>query len=152
MKTRIEMDLVTGSAEETRQFGFQIGAALPEGAIVSLVGPLGAGKTTLVKGIASGLGFAGDVREVSSPTFVLVREYPCRVTLFHIDLYRVDRLEPEDAGALSECLNSPGVKALEWGEKARALYPKNFLIIEMNYSPDGRRRIHLTPQGGFSFV
>ena len=87
----------TASPEATQQFGRRFAERLAVGDCVALVGELGAGKTVLVRGIAAGLGVA-DRRMVSSPTFVLVQEYPGRVPVFHVDLYRLaDPAEPGHA-------------------------------------------------------
>ena len=106
--------LATGSAEETRAAGLRLGEAAAAGDIVLLDGPLGAGKTVLVQGLAEGLGVAG---EVVSPTFVLVRQYRGRLELVHADLYRLDdRKEVEALGLLE--LSADGVLALEWADRA----------------------------------
>jgi tRNA threonylcarbamoyladenosine biosynthesis protein TsaE len=102
------------SASDTRAAGRRLGEAATAGDILLLDGPLGAGKTVLVQGLAEGLGSAA---EVASPTFVLVRQYPGRVALVHADLYRLDnRAEVEALGLLE--LSEDGVLAVEWADRA----------------------------------
>ena len=113
----------TNSAEETEALGRRLAARLDVGDLVALEGELGAGKTVLVRGIASGLGLA-DERMVSSPTYVLVQEYPGTVTVFHVDLYRVRGGAEEVADlALPEML-AEGVVLVEWAERAGGALPR----------------------------
>jgi tRNA threonylcarbamoyladenosine biosynthesis protein TsaE len=109
------VSLVTArSAAETRAVGRRLGEAAVAGDVLLLEGPLGAGKTVLVQGLASGLGCAG---EVASPTFVLVRQHPGRLELVHADLYRLEqRAEVEALGLLE--LSADGVLAIEWADRA----------------------------------
>jgi tRNA threonylcarbamoyladenosine biosynthesis protein TsaE len=131
--------LPSASPEETRAIGERIGAALAPGSIVLLRGPLGAGKTVLVKGIARGLGVTD---EIISPTYTLVADYPGRIPLAHVDLYRVD-LEAEIAGlGLDDLLDGPGVTVVEWGEKLEAtLQGRPAVRVTMSFAPDGGRLI-----------
>lgn len=103
------MELFLRSEEETIKLGERIGRTLQGKEVICLVGELGAGKTTLVKGIAKGMGILEDY-QVRSPTFTLVNEYPTRKgSLIHIDLYRVRDID------LNEFLGK-GVLVIEWGE------------------------------------
>jgi len=113
----------TNSADETVALGKRLAERLGVGDLVAMEGELGAGKTVLVRGIATGLGLADD-RIVSSPTYVLVQEYPGRVTVFHVDLYRLwgDPGEVEDL-ALAEML-AEGVVLVEWADRAGGALPK----------------------------
>jgi tRNA threonylcarbamoyladenosine biosynthesis protein TsaE len=114
----------TTSLEETYAFGRRFAQRLKVGDCVALIGDLGAGKTALARGIAMGLGLA-DQRMVSSPTFVLVQEYPTQPKLFHIDLYRLRQpaIELADLG-LDEML-AEGVILIEWADRAEDALPKN---------------------------
>jgi tRNA threonylcarbamoyladenosine biosynthesis protein TsaE len=106
--------ITTRSELETIAFGERLGRTLRPGSTVLLVGDLGAGKTALVRGIAAGLGL--DAGEVSSPTFVLVNEYRGRVTLHHVDLYRIEGAAVDDLG-LEEIPASGGVLVIEWADR-----------------------------------
>jgi tRNA threonylcarbamoyladenosine biosynthesis protein TsaE len=108
-------ELVTRSAEETEAAGEAFAAGLGPGDLLLLAGDLGAGKTTFVRGLARGLGATATVQ---SPTFTLVRVYPGRVQLAHVDLYRLERGGELDDLGLSELLEE-GVVAIEWGDRLR---------------------------------
>ncbi|MEG4011895.1 MULTISPECIES: tRNA (adenosine(37)-N6)-threonylcarbamoyltransferase complex ATPase subunit type 1 TsaE [unclassified Microcoleus] len=124
--------------EATRKFGVALGRSLPAGTVILLQGDLGAGKTTLVQGIAEGLGIS---ESVESPTFTLINEYFAgRVPLYHLDLYR---LEPEEAEALHlesywDGLEMDlGIVAIEWAERL-PYKPDNYLQIYLSYCDSGR--------------
>lgn len=107
----------THSAEETTELGRQLAAELKPGSIVLLCGELGAGKTTLVKGIAEGLK-AAEAEAVTSPTFTLIHEYRgSEITLYHIDLYRIDTQRELDTLALDDLMEPNTILLIEWGEK-----------------------------------
>lgn len=107
----------TNSADETTQLGRQLASRLRPGTIVLLRGDLGAGKTTLVKGIAEGF-HAAAAEEVTSPTFTLIHEYRGpEVTLYHIDLYRIDTQRELDTLAIDDLMDSKNILLIEWGEK-----------------------------------
>ena len=103
---------VTVSAEETERLGETFAAGLVAGDVLALSGPLGAGKTCFVAGLARGLGATSRVR---SPSFTLLNEYRGRLTLHHLDLYRLEGVEADGLG-LDESVDE-GVLAVEWGEK-----------------------------------
>jgi tRNA threonylcarbamoyladenosine biosynthesis protein TsaE len=106
-------ELVTASPAETERAGMLLGERLKPGDIVLLTGELGAGKTTFVRGVAQG---AGSTADVASPTFQLVRVYPGRVQLAHVDLYRVESsAELRDLGL--EELAEQGAVVVEWGDR-----------------------------------
>lgn len=109
------MDAVQTSSEaETSEEGARLAARLGAGDVVLLYGDLGAGKTAFVRGLARGLGAPAE--DVSSPTFTLVQEYHGRVTLFHVDLYRVEPREVDDLG-LDELVLGDGIVAIEWADR-----------------------------------
>ena len=123
----------TRSEEETIQLGRQIAARLPPRAVVLLIGNLGAGKTTLAKGIVSGLG-AAEPDDVTSPTFTLIHEYgrssqPARV--YHIDLYRLDRPEEVARLGLDELFDRDAVVLIEWGERFPQIMPAERVEIRI---------------------
>jgi tRNA threonylcarbamoyladenosine biosynthesis protein TsaE len=108
------------SAEETVQLGKKIGSCLLPNDVIALTGQLGAGKTTIIQGIAEGLG----VKDyVTSPTFIIINEYQGRLPFYHVDLYRLDEVkEIEDLG-IEEYFNRGGVCVIEWAEKLKGLLP-----------------------------
>ena len=107
--------MTSHSEEETQQVGHDLASRLTAGDVVLLTGPLGAGKTAFVRGLAIGLGI--DPGEVSSPTFTLVHEYRGgRLTLYHVDLYRLERAATDDLG-LEEMGVADGVLAIEWPDR-----------------------------------
>jgi tRNA threonylcarbamoyladenosine biosynthesis protein TsaE len=108
---------ITHSEDETAAVARALAAELRAGDVLLLSGNLGAGKTAFVRGLAGGLGVAPE--EVSSPTFTLVHEYRGgRLTLYHVDLYRLDRAATEDLG-LEEMGVADGVLAIEWPDRLR---------------------------------
>jgi len=107
----------THSAEETTDLGRQLAADVKPGSLVLLRGDLGAGKTTLVKGIAEAF-HAAKAEEVTSPTFTLIHEYRGpETTLYHIDLYRIDTQRELDTLALDDLMTPQSILLIEWGEK-----------------------------------
>src|SRR5438874_7263678 len=116
--------------EATTKLGRRLGAALFPGAVVALVGPLGAGKTHLVRAIAEGLGLR-DGRAVSSPTFGLIHEYAARLPVYHFDVYRLrTTAEFLDLGA-HEYFDAGGVCLIEWADKIETCLPAENLRIEI---------------------
>ena len=126
----------THSAEETIDLGRQIASRLPRRAVVLLIGNLGAGKTTLAKGIISGLG-AATPEEVSSPTFTLIHEYG---RVYHIDLYRLDRPEELATLGLDEIFDRDAIVLIEWGERFPQLMPPDRIEIHLR-AGDGDTRV-----------
>jgi tRNA threonylcarbamoyladenosine biosynthesis protein TsaE len=137
--------LVTRSPEETREIGRAIGKLAVPGDIYLLVGQLGAGKTCLTQGIAWGLG----IEEYTlSPSFVIMRELRGRLTLYHMDFYRLDSLaEIADLG-LDDYLYGQGVCVIEWAEKGREVLPDEHLLIRLAYVSDTERSLEFVPSGG----
>jgi tRNA threonylcarbamoyladenosine biosynthesis protein TsaE len=120
---------ITHSEDETIELGRRIAQKLPHRAVVLLIGNLGAGKTTLAKGIISGLG-AAPPEEVSSPTFTLIHEYG-EGRVYHIDLYRLDRPEQIATLGLEEIFDRDAVVLIEWGERFPALMPPQRMEIRL---------------------
>jgi tRNA threonylcarbamoyladenosine biosynthesis protein TsaE len=127
----------TSSEDETIELGQRLARELPRRAVVLLIGNLGAGKTTLAKGIVSGLG-AASPEEVSSPTFTLIHEYG-GASVFHIDLYRLDTAAQVATLGLDEIFERDAVVLIEWGERFPELLPKE--RIEIRLRADGDRRV-----------
>ena len=135
----------THSEEETIEVGGRIAATLPRRAVVLLIGNLGAGKTTLAKGIVSGLG-AGQPDEVSSPTFTLIHEYrthESRAPVYHIDLYRLDSPDQVATLGLDEILDREAVVLIEWGERFQQLMPRERIEIRLRSLEDDQRQIEV---------
>ena len=130
--------VVCASEEETRASGRDLAGRIAANATLSLEGMLGAGKTCFVKGLAEGLGI--DPGGVSSPTFTLVHEYPGgRLPLVHFDFYRLNS-EGELAGlGYEEYFLSPGVRAIEWGDKFPGALPAGAWRIRFSIEPGFRR-------------
>src|SRR3989338_5939632 len=126
------MQVITRSPEETLALGRRLGELLQPGDVVALCGPLGAGKTTFIKGIALGLGVA-DAREVKSPTFVLIKEYAGRVPIAHVDLYRLERATDAGRIGLESYLNDRTVCLVEWAEKFPWLLPAKHLRVTFEH-------------------
>lgn len=128
------------SPEQTLAVGRQIAQRLDRGDCVELVGPLGAGKTCLTRGLATGLGLA-DPRLVSSPTFVLVHEYVGRLPIYHLDLYRLDAPDAEliDLG-LDEMLDD-GVVLIEWADRAGEALPRPRWRVELAITGESDREV-----------
>lgn len=110
------MEFVTHSAEETMELGARLAAQLPRSCLLVLEGDLGSGKTTLVKGIVSGLGVARQ-EEVTSPSFTLVHEYGRDRKIYHADLYRVEGAKEQATLGLEDLLEQEAMVIVEWGEK-----------------------------------
>jgi len=132
----------THGEEETIELGRRIAATLPKRAVVLLIGNLGAGKTTLAKGIISGLDAAG-VEDVTSPTFTLIHEYGAG-RVYHIDLYRLDRAEEAATLGLDEIFDREAVVLIEWGERFPQLLPDNRIEIRLEAPDAESRRIAIT--------
>jgi len=129
----------TSSPAATNELGKRLAGRLRVGDCVSLTGDLGAGKTALVRGIAAGLGLA-DPRMVSSPSYVLVQEYPAAVPVYHLDLYRMTSPEAELGELALEEMLADGVVLIEWAERAREALPRPRWEIGIAItSPRGRR-------------
>ena len=132
----------TRSAAGTVALGRRIAKRLRPGDCVALAGPLGAGKTVLVRGIAVGLGLA-DERWVSSPSFVLVREYPANVPVYHLDLYRLSAPAAELADLGIEEMLQDGVVVIEWADRAQAALPRPRWEIAIEITGRTTRRFTL---------
>ena len=130
----------TSSEEETIALGERIARDLPRRRVVLLIGNLGAGKTTLAKGIVSGLG-AAPPEEVSSPTFTLIHEYGAEGRVYHVDLYRLD--EPREVASLGleDLFDREAIVLLEWGERFPQLLPAERTEIHISLTRAEERQI-----------
>lgn len=120
--------ITTNSEEETRLFACEFSKEIQAGDVLLLNGDLGAGKTTFIQGLAKGLGVPDSVM-THSPTFTLINEYPGKIKLVHIDLYRIDHPQQLYELGLEEYLDKQRILAVEWAEKATSFWPKNSIQV-----------------------
>lgn len=136
-------ETVTHSADETIAFGRTLRELLTPPKLVLLRGDLGAGKTTLVKGIAAAFDAASE-EDVTSPTFTLIHEYRGpEVTLYHIDLYRIDTPRELDTLALDDLREAKNILLIEWGEKFPNLMRERDLEISLDREGKNKRLIRI---------
>lgn len=128
----------TNSEQETKELGVRLGHAIPAGTVVSLQGPLGAGKTVLAKGIAEAL----QINEaIVSPTFTLVQEYVGTLPLHHLDLFRLQGIDDFSGIGGEELLYSDGITLIEWSEKIEEILPPDTVRVTISIGNDGSRDI-----------
>lgn len=131
---------------ETEAVGRRIGAMLFPGAVVALIGPLGAGKTYLARAIAIGLGIANaDV--VSSPTFVLIQEYDAKFPIYHFDAYRLENPDEFVALGVHEYFQGNGVSLVEWADKVRSVLPMDYLEVRIKITGEESRQVEMIAHG-----
>jgi tRNA threonylcarbamoyladenosine biosynthesis protein TsaE len=130
----------SSSEDETRAIGRHLASILPAHGVVSLIGDLGAGKTTLTKGIVEGRG-ASRAEDVSSPTYTLIHEYGDPTSIFHIDLYRLDHEREAARLGLEELFQMSVLVLIEWGEKFPRLLPPERMEIRIAQNAEDRRTI-----------
>jgi tRNA threonylcarbamoyladenosine biosynthesis protein TsaE len=133
----------TASEEETIALGEEIARELAPSDVVLLSGELGAGKTTIAKGIVKGLKAAAP-EDVSSPTFTLIHEYGERPKVYHIDLYRIERPSEVLALGLEDLMDSGAILLVEWGERFPALWPPDRVEIRLASLDDTLREVTVT--------
>ncbi len=142
------LDFVSHSTAQTRRFGVRLGQLLQPGDIVCLEGELGAGKTCLVQGIGEGMGI---VEPITSPTFTLIAEYapaPPAPTLYHIDVYRLDKAVPEAmALGLDDYLLGDGACVIEWADRIRSVLPQERLWITLRHLDTSKRGLVVKATG-----
>jgi tRNA threonylcarbamoyladenosine biosynthesis protein TsaE len=132
------------SVEETLDLGRILGELLPAGTTVALMGPLGAGKTVFVKGIARGLGVKPIV---TSPTFILINEYQGRLPFYHIDAYRLKTADELLALGADEIFYGQGIAAVEWADHIKEALPQEHLSAKFIIIAKHKRNILMTPRG-----
>ncbi len=137
-------EFTTHSAEETTALGRTLAAKISAPKLILLRGNLGAGKTTLIKGIVAGFGAATE-DEVTSPTFTLVHEYRGpTATLYHIDLYRVDTLRELETLGLDDLMTANSILLIEWGEKFERFLDERDIEIAFERVGENDRRIRVS--------
>ncbi len=145
MTTR-QFQITTRTADETQKLGKTIGKWIEHPLVIGLTGDLGSGKTAFVQGLAEGLEVPAQYY-ITSPTFTLINEYPGRLPLFHIDLYRLDdNSDLQDIG-LDELLYDQAVIAIEWAEKMSGNLPAGHLTMTFEITDDDYREIRLIAYG-----
>ena len=134
-------EILSNSVEQTIRIGREIGSRLKGGEVFALSGPLGSGKTYLVKGIAEGAGAEKKVL-VNSPTFVLVNEYSGRLDIYHIDAYRINAVEEFEQIGFDDFCNSDSVVLIEWADKVESvLRGLNYVRIILSHHGKTSRKI-----------
>jgi tRNA threonylcarbamoyladenosine biosynthesis protein TsaE len=144
----IQSNVITHSPEETIELGRKLGSQLKGGEVVAICGPLGSGKTHLIKGIAAGIG-AKDSRSVNSPTFVIVNQYIGRLDIYHIDAYRLSSIAEFEMLGFDDFCYPQSVVLIEWADKIEAaLRSMDYIQIELEHSGKTARKIHIknTPE------
>lgn len=139
------LEKLSHTEEETRALGAELGRRLFAGAVVALHGPLGAGKTTFVKGVARGL--EAEEEDVTSPTFVLLQIYEGRLPIYHFDAYRLEEAKELSAIGAEEYLWGDGVSLLEWAERATPILPPDRLEVTIEIPEPDTRRFRFEPTG-----
>jgi len=134
------------SPEKTRRLGARLGELLAPGDVIALKGELGSGKTEFVHGLARGLGVPSQV-PVASPSFTLAHEYPGRLALAHLDLYRLENLSLEMLADLEEYLYGRAVAVVEWAERAALLLPRDHLEVRLAITGNRERQLTFISHG-----
>lgn len=130
----------------TAAFGRRLGRSLQGGDVVGLVGPLGAGKTFLVRAVAEGLGVR-DSRAVTSPTFVLWQEYDASVPIYHFDVYRLPTQADFLGLGVEEILGREGVALIEWADRVEDCLPPDTIWVRISHTGESSRRLEMSGQG-----
>jgi tRNA threonylcarbamoyladenosine biosynthesis protein TsaE len=142
------LNIISSSPGETIEFGRKIGSQLKGGEVIAVCGPLGSGKTHLIKGIAAGAG-AKDHKHINSPTFVLVNEYAGRLDIYHIDAYRLNSVSEFEMLGFDDFCYPQSVVLIEWADKIEsALKALDYVRIELGHAGRTKRNIHVenTPE------
>jgi len=143
----LERDWVTSSAGQTTALGRELGGQLRAPVLVFLTGDLGAGKTTLAKGIVSGLGAARE-EDVTSPTFTLVHVFHNHQTVYHVDLYRISNFHDLETLGLEDVFDRPAIVLVEWAEKFTLRSDWPVVRIHLEHEGEDQRRILVEDAAG----
>jgi tRNA threonylcarbamoyladenosine biosynthesis protein TsaE len=138
----MEKTITSHSAEETMELGRRIGSSLEGGEVFAICGPLGSGKTHLIKGIAAGAG-ARDRENVTSPTFVIVNQYSGRFDIYHIDAYRIGSLAEFEMLGFDDFCYPQSVVLIEWADKIEpAIHDIDYIRIDLAHAGERIRTLH----------
>lgn len=129
----------SNNEKETINIGYKVGKLLKKGDIVAFFGELGAGKTTMIKGIGKALGI--DERDVISASFIIISEYKTKPKLVHIDLYRIDTLNDISEIGLWDAIGNENISVIEWAEKLKNDLPENAIKIHIKHKDKNKREI-----------
>jgi tRNA threonylcarbamoyladenosine biosynthesis protein TsaE len=133
----------TKNAQQTKDIASKLAGCLKKQDILGFTGDLGAGKTTFIKGLAAGL----DINEqfVTSPTFLLIKEYKGKIPLYHFDLYRLKYIDEIELLGYRDYFYSDGITCIEWAEKIKKLLPLYYLRINIKIKGNNQRKITFNP-------
>jgi len=132
--------ILTKSPEDTVLLGERIARSLKPNDVVAITGELGASKTTLIQGVAKGLGINN---WITSPTFTLINEFTGKLNLYHVDLYRIDSVADAEDIAIEEYFNKGGVTVIEWAEKIGPILPAGTVEIKISIVSDNERSLEI---------
>ena len=139
-----DYQIISTSEDQTIEFGQKLGSQLQGGEVIAICGPLGSGKTHLIKGIATGVG-AEDRRIVNSPTFVIVNEYAGRLDIYHIDAYRLNSVSEFEMLGFDDFCYPQSVVLIEWADKVESILRDiNCIWIELGHTGPSQRSINVT--------
>lgn len=138
----MELHIISHSAEQTSALATRLADSFKPGDVLILTGPLGAGKSVFVRGMAQGMGI--DQNLVTSPTFTIVNEYPAEKPLYHFDLYRLKSSSELVEIGWDDYLSRRGVVVVEWGEKAGGMLPARYYRIEFGIVDTQQRSIDIS--------
>lgn len=136
------LSIISHSEAETFALAKRLSTSFSVGEVVVLTGPLGAGKTVFVRGLAAGRGIEESV--VSSPSFGFINEYPGTSPVYHFDLYRLKSVDELYEIGWDEYLLRPGLIVIEWGERAAELLPERYYLVQMNIVDTDQREIQIS--------
>lgn len=135
--------IITSSAKETIQLGIDLSQSLKNGSIVAFLGDLGAGKTTLIKGLVKGFS-KDDTVNVNSPTFVYLNIYDTKTPIYHFDLYRIKDKDQFYSLGFEEYFLSNGICLIEWSENIKDILPKETIFIKISHLDENKREIQIS--------
>ena len=143
------LDVTMQSVEDTQVLAEMLGRFITDGIVIALIGNLGSGKTTFVQGLARGLQVPAEYY-ITSPTFTLINEYPGRLPLHHVDLYRIDRTEELEDIGLHDIMRGDGVTVIEWAERILSELPIERIQIHFELTDDQCRQMKISATGSIA--